>query len=425
MTDNLTAPPYSEKEATVWLAWLAFNMRRRDLTIFQIESLQPNWLAGRKETVLHLLLTRTLWGVFVGLTGGLIFGLSAGLSGGLRIGLIFGLSGGLRIGLSAGLIFGLIDGLIGGLIGGLIFGLIEIGTPIYKFDSFLRSRGNPTSRLISGTIIFGLIFGLIDGLMGGLTVGLIYRLTVGLVGGLSVGLISGLSAGLIGGMGSGLIFGFVRTTRVAQREADGLIHTIESVGWSWQHVLPNAAKGLIVGLVVQLMSVLIAWLGDWTIYGLSVRLSDGLVGVLISVLIFGLIGGFQPGAEELKTRPNQGIWLTVWSALKMGLLVGGTVGCLLWLLSQNIALGLAYGTVTSLVIATWYGGLDAIEHGIVRFILAWQAHAPLNYAHFLDYATEELNFLQKVGGGYIFIHRYLLEHFAEIAVEKGYFPILP
>jgi hypothetical protein len=31
---------------------------------------------------------------------------------------------------------------------------------------------------------------------------------------------------------------------------------------------------------------------------------------------------------------------------------------------------------------------------------------------FLDYAAKDLNFLQKVGGGYIFIHRMLLEHFA-------------
>ncbi len=88
-------------------------------------------------------------------------------------------------------------------------------------------------------------------------------------------------------------------------------------------------------------------------------------------------------------------------------------------MSQNIVFGLRCGAVISLIIGGWYGGLDAIEHGIVRRILAWRGHAPLNYAHFLDYAAEELNFLQKVGGGYIFIHRYLLEHFAEMAEEKG------
>ncbi len=39
-------------------------------------------------------------------------------------------------------------------------------------------------------------------------------------------------------------------------------------------------------------------------------------------------------------------------------------------------------------------------------------HTPLDYVRFLDYAAKDLNFLQKVGGGYIFIHRILLEHFA-------------
>ena len=42
---------------------------------------------------------------------------------------------------------------------------------------------------------------------------------------------------------------------------------------------------------------------------------------------------------------------------------------------------------------------------------------PLNYAHFLDYATK-LIFLRKVGGGYIFIHRMLLEHFAAMSKNK-------
>jgi len=39
--------------------------------------------------------------------------------------------------------------------------------------------------------------------------------------------------------------------------------------------------------------------------------------------------------------------------------------------------------------------------------------APFNYIRFLDYATSRL-FLRKVGGGYIFIHRMLLEYFAAL-----------
>ena len=38
---------------------------------------------------------------------------------------------------------------------------------------------------------------------------------------------------------------------------------------------------------------------------------------------------------------------------------------------------------------------------------------PLNYIRFLDYCADHL-FLRRVGGGYIFIHRLLLEYFADM-----------
>jgi hypothetical protein len=41
---------------------------------------------------------------------------------------------------------------------------------------------------------------------------------------------------------------------------------------------------------------------------------------------------------------------------------------------------------------------------------------PWDYARFLDYATK-LGFLEKVGNGYIFIHRLLLEHFAQMELD--------
>ena len=79
--------------------------------------------------------------------------------------------------------------------------------------------------------------------------------------------------------------------------------------------------------------------------------------------------------------------------------------------------GLVYGSLGGLCIVLWYGGLDVIQHFLVRFLL-WRAGSlPWRLAPFLDYAAEELHFLQKVGGGYIFVHRYLLEHFA--AMETG------
>jgi hypothetical protein len=43
---------------------------------------------------------------------------------------------------------------------------------------------------------------------------------------------------------------------------------------------------------------------------------------------------------------------------------------------------------------------------------------PLRLRRFLDYAVH-LGFLQRAGGGYIFIHRLLLEHFAARSVPDG------
>lgn len=43
--------------------------------------------------------------------------------------------------------------------------------------------------------------------------------------------------------------------------------------------------------------------------------------------------------------------------------------------------------------------------------------APLHYARFLEYAADHI-FLRKVGGGYIFVHRLLLEYFASLEPEE-------
>ena len=55
--------------------------------------------------------------------------------------------------------------------------------------------------------------------------------------------------------------------------------------------------------------------------------------------------------------------------------------------------------------------LVLIKHFLLRFILHFQGYIPWNYADFLEYTVERI-FLQRVGGGYIFIHRSLQEHFA-------------
>ena len=54
-----------------------------------------------------------------------------------------------------------------------------------------------------------------------------------------------------------------------------------------------------------------------------------------------------------------------------------------------------------------------IKHSIIRFLLWRSGMLPLNLISFLDHCAER-NFLRKVGGGYIFVHRLLMEHFASL-----------
>ena len=57
-----------------------------------------------------------------------------------------------------------------------------------------------------------------------------------------------------------------------------------------------------------------------------------------------------------------------------------------------------------------------ILYHTLRYILAHTNRAPRNYPRFLDYCSERI-FLHKVGGGYIFVHRLLQEHFASLTPE--------
>jgi ribosomal protein L40E len=64
------------------------------------------------------------------------------------------------------------------------------------------------------------------------------------------------------------------------------------------------------------------------------------------------------------------------------------------------------------LLSTQGAGFVCFKHLILRLLLWRSGYIPWNYARFLDYASERL-LMKKVGGGYIFYHRMLMEHFAQ------------
>ena len=130
---------------------------------------------------------------------------------------------------------------------------------------------------------------------------------------------------------------------------------------------------------------------------------------------------------EERTEPNQGIWLSRNNCIRLGL-SGGLIGGLLWglfvglivsldkNLLEGLKLGLGAGLMSVILIGGLvglkYGGAACIQHFNLRGILYRKGRIPKDYADFLDYASERL-LMKKVGGGYVFYHRMLMEHFAQ------------
>ena len=162
--------------------------------------------------------------------------------------------------------------------------------------------------------------------------------------------------------------------------------------------------------------------------GIIVMSITGLIAVLSSAVNSGLSN------TEIKQRilPNQGIWNSRINSVKIGVIagviVGLTIGVIMGLiigvivepiagLITGLIFVLVFGLISGLITGYKNGGITCIQHFNLRQILHRKVCIPWNYARFLDYATE-LRLMKKVGGGYVFYHRMLMEHFASMELKQ-------
>jgi hypothetical protein len=299
-----------------------------------------------------------------------------------------------------GLIFGLMDGLIEGPKLGLIFGVISGLIILFGVGLGCWSESPLKNGVISGSVGL-LILAMIGWLMYGLREGARQGLIFGLIGGLGVGSLNRITL-------------------------------VETVSWNWNQFLNRMIPGSIVGLIVGLIFGLIIKLSEgpigglivWLSEGLILRLSEGLIGGLIGGLtgglISGLMGGFIDTVKAGKAFPNQGIslsrkhslaaflvtWLIVW-------LIFGLIGWMSEKLIGGLMVGLIGGLIGGLVFGLNRGGSAVIKHYALRLTLWLKGYTSFHFVTFLS-ESAKLILLKRVGGGYIFIHRMLLEYFADL-----------
>jgi hypothetical protein len=235
-------------------------------------------------------------------------------------------------------------------------------------------------------------------------------LSVGLIFGLGYGLLHSPEAGLSIGLIGGLIFGLLIVCYCSRRSP------VETLHWSWSGVWAGMARGLLYGFGSGLLlGLIMMWMSKefadtWRIGGMSFGLFGGLFG--------GLSGGLVGGEVAIRSVPNEGIYRTAWNAILSGLGVGLVIELIcIPIFWKTPGYALMFGLSGGLVAALIKGGYTTFQHFILRLVLFTNDLAPWRYIDFLDFAAERI-LLRKVGGGYMFIHRYLLEYFASLDDES-------
>src|SRR5690348_11908194 len=103
----------------------------------------------------------------------------------------------------------------------------------------------------------------------------------------------------------------------------------------------------------------------------------------------------------LLVNPEQ--WRTMARGVSQAGLRATPLFMLLWTGLAVLTLAVPVGIYFAVFGALWYGALAICQHAILRAMLAGRRTIPLRLPRFLDYGAR-LIFLQRVGGGYCFVH---------------------
>jgi DNA polymerase III delta prime subunit len=214
--------------------------------------------------------------------------------------------------------------------------------------------------------------------------------------------------GVIGGLGWGMIGLSSNPLRK--------IELVEKLRWSY-----TATLATIIGIALPLSILGVIFpqvISDW----------DKKLDLML--LLFPILskGMFIVSELDETETPNQGIWDSARNAAKFAL-IGGFINWLvylLWAMNRGIHefeglsslllwLLLLIGVISLSILRSLEFGLESIiRHFSLRVVLYFKGFIPYDYSQFLNNVAIEHLFLFKVGGGYTFIHRALMEHFAEI-----------
>lgn len=283
----------------------------------------------------------------------------------------------------------------------------------------------------------------------GVSLGICFWLSNSTSNGVDLGMHNRISNGLSNGVSLGISFGIISILlSMLLLGKKKMVEPAEIIGWSVKdlgqsllsrHHLTTALSILLLlflffGLTYALTYGISDGLNSGLHAGLNYGVGLGLSGSLLYWAVVGLWKGLSPQILEdhrKRIKPNQGIRWSIRNGLLMGLIAG--VFCelgglflyiLYFSLTDGLALGLSEGLNYAqsnrlgvdlpgvLLAALYLGGLAGLRHLLLRIQLAHADQLPWRTIPFLNAATRCI-LLYRDGGGYRFIHRLLLDYFAD------------
>lgn len=245
-----------------------------------------------------------------------------------------------------------------------------------------------------------------------------YKLLLGLLMGVFLWLLlwpfTGLLAGLIGLLG-GLLLGLFSELKSIDPVEEIRISRLAPLD---METLQDLRRGISAGLNLGLMTGLTIGLIIKPIAGLIM----GLTSCLIFYFYFGLLRLLITDIQ-VRTRPNQGIWNSMQN-MKIISNVSVSLILILYIIftyflpmidSQSLTRYIIAGVLPQPLLLSFIygGGLACMQHFTLRLVLYRANRIPWNFVTFFNQAEDRL-FIQRSGGSYSFIHRYLQEHFASL-----------
>lgn len=364
--------PFPPLQAGQWLRWLALHMHQEHLTEIYVEWLQRSWLSPQWASRLERVLIGVIVGGTIGLPTGGIVGLLAWLAGGTGLVPLLGTLAALLVGLCSGFLSSCMPTPLDAYL------QIDVQRPLWRATT--HSWLPVAMTLLSSGMVVALFCYIYSGVFAGIIFGLLDMFACLL----ALWFLDTLFRWLIR----------VLSIRSHNLRLDVIPQDV--LFWSWKKSIP----GLFAGWAGFLLL--------WPLYGLL----TGSVAGLLSALAVGCASGLssQQFPVDRRVVPNQGILRTGHNALCIGLLIWLNFGLLFGLvfglffgLTSGVIFGFSGGFCLGLFFALNFGGSDYCGHYFLRYLLWRSGTMPWRLVYFLDTAVS-CNLLQRVGGGYRFIH---------------------